>query len=77
MQYGLLNEFSLFYDFRYGMSCTKDPSLINRYIDYTLDTSFVRKQDQTETLAYIGSHENSKYVAWSYVINNWDKLIAQ
>ena len=62
---------------RYGLSCTKDPSLIHRYIDYTLDTSLVRKQDQTQTLSYISGHESSKYIAWSYVINNWEKLVTQ
>lgn len=59
---------------RYGMSCSRLPWVITRYIDYTLDRSLIRLQDLSSTLGYIGRHEANKYVVWAYVLNNWDRL---
>lgn len=59
---------------RYGMSCTQDPWIINRYLERVMDTNNVRLQDSSSTLSYIGRHENSKYVAWAFAANNWELL---
>jgi len=59
---------------RFGMSCSNDPWIINRYLERTLNTQFIRLQDSSSTLSYIGRHENSKYVAWAFAVNNWDRM---
>jgi len=59
---------------RYGMSCSRDAWIINRYIDYASDNTLVRYQDQYSTFSYIGRHESNKYVVWAYATNNYDKL---
>ena len=56
------------------MSCSNDPWIINRYLERTLNTQFIRLQDSSSTLSYIGRHENSKYVAWAFAVNNWDRM---
>jgi aminopeptidase N len=59
---------------RYGMSCSNDAWVINRYIDYVLDPTVIRKQDQSATFGFIGEHETNKYLVWAYAVNNWDKF---
>jgi len=59
---------------RYGMSCSNDAWIINRYIGYILDNSVIRKQDQSATFSYIGEHEVNKYLVWGYAVNNWDQF---
>merc|ERR1719219_810647 len=39
---------------RYGLSCSQDSWVINRYLDRVLDTNNVRLQDSSSTLSYIG-----------------------
>jgi len=59
---------------RYGMSCSEEPWIINRYIERVMNKNYVRLQDQSSTLSYIGRHESSKYIAWAFAVNNYDRL---
>jgi len=61
---------------RYGMSCSRDAWIINRYIDRASDNTLVRYQDQSGTFSYIGRHEANKYIVWAYATNNYEKLYA-
>ena len=60
--------------FRYAMACSGDADIIKTYIDRTIDSSLVRKQDQRETLSYIGDHESNKYLVFDYVADNYEKI---
>ena len=57
------------------MSCSEDSWILNRYIERCLDNTLIRNQDASSTMSYIGSHEHSKYVAWSFAVNNWKHLM--
>jgi len=59
---------------RYGMSCSEEPWIINRYIERVMNSDYVRFQDQSATLSYIGRHESSKYLAWAFAVNNYDRF---
>ncbi|CAK8692596.1 unnamed protein product [Clavelina lepadiformis] len=63
-------------DLRYAMSCSKDPWILNRYLEFVLDPDKVRQQDASRTLSYIGGQEYGKYVAWAFAFNNWDKMLS-
>merc|ERR550534_3278660 len=60
---------------RYGMACSKDPWIINRYLDRCLDSTIIRLQDRSSTLSYIGQVPYNKYVAWSWATNNWEHIM--
>lgn len=56
------------------MSCSEEPWIINRYIERVMNSDYVRFQDQSATLSYIGRHESSKYLAWAFAVNNYDRF---
>jgi len=60
---------------RYGLACSKDAWIINRYLDRTLDTNIIRIQDRSSTLRYIGQIAYNKYTTWSWAATNWDKIM--
>uniref|UniRef100_H2YKR6 Aminopeptidase n=1 Tax=Ciona savignyi TaxID=51511 RepID=H2YKR6_CIOSA len=62
---------------RYGLSCSKDAWVLNRYLEYAMDPTKVRKQDIQNTFSYIARQEYGKYTAWAFAMNNWDRVINQ
>uniref|UniRef100_H2XYF3 Aminopeptidase n=1 Tax=Ciona intestinalis TaxID=7719 RepID=H2XYF3_CIOIN len=74
-QYLVTQNAQLQTSLRYGLSCSKDAWILNRYIEYAMDSTLVRKQDVSNTLYYISSKEHGKYVAWSFAANNWERLL--
>ncbi|XP_042268840.1 aminopeptidase N-like isoform X1 [Thunnus maccoyii] len=62
---------------RYALSCTKQPWLLNRYLDYTLDPKKVRKQDATSTIVYIASNVVGQSLAWDFVRARWSYIFTQ
>ena len=61
--------------FRYGLACSKEAWIINRYLDRTLNTEIIRIQDRSSTLSYIGQIAYNKYITWSWAVTNWDKIM--
>uniref|UniRef100_H2YKR8 Aminopeptidase n=1 Tax=Ciona savignyi TaxID=51511 RepID=H2YKR8_CIOSA len=55
---------------RYGLSCSKDAWVLNRYLEYAMDPTKVRKQDIQNTFSYIARQEYGKYTAWAFAMNN-------
>uniref|UniRef100_A0A8C4XGK5 Aminopeptidase n=1 Tax=Erpetoichthys calabaricus TaxID=27687 RepID=A0A8C4XGK5_ERPCA len=41
---------------RYALSCAKEPWLLNRYLEYSLNQEYIRKQDSISTISYIASN---------------------
>ncbi|TKS69747.1 Aminopeptidase Ey [Collichthys lucidus] len=58
----------------YALSCTKQPWLLNRYLQYCLDPDKIRKQDATYTITYIASNAIGQPLAWDFVRANWDHI---
>ncbi|XP_010775422.1 aminopeptidase N [Notothenia coriiceps] len=59
---------------RAAMSCTKAPWLLNRYLEYTLDTTKIRKQDATSTIRSIAGNVVGMPLAWNFVRGRWSYL---
>uniref|UniRef100_A0A8C3AQC1 Aminopeptidase n=1 Tax=Cyclopterus lumpus TaxID=8103 RepID=A0A8C3AQC1_CYCLU len=59
---------------RSGMACTKAPWLLNRYLEYTLDPTKIRKQDATSTIHYIARNIVGMPLAWNFVRARWSYL---
>ncbi|XP_023669966.2 aminopeptidase N-like [Paramormyrops kingsleyae] len=62
---------------RFSLSCTKDQSLLKRYLDYALDANKIRKQDAISTIVYIASNVEGSKLAWDFVKRNWDRIFAE
>uniref|UniRef100_A0A669BWU9 Aminopeptidase n=1 Tax=Oreochromis niloticus TaxID=8128 RepID=A0A669BWU9_ORENI len=62
---------------RYALSCTKEPWLLNRYLEYTLDPNMIRKQDATATIVDIASNVVGQSLAWDFVRAQWSYIFNQ
>uniref|UniRef100_A0A8D0AU72 Aminopeptidase n=1 Tax=Sander lucioperca TaxID=283035 RepID=A0A8D0AU72_SANLU len=59
---------------RSAMACTKVPWLLNRYLEYTLDPTKIRKQDATSTIQYIARNVVGMPLAWNFVRARWSYI---
>jgi hypothetical protein len=60
---------------QYGMSCTREPWLIARYLNDQLNEKKVRRQDCLAGLRYAMIHSHSNKIAWVFLKNNWNLLL--
>ncbi|KAG7327353.1 hypothetical protein KOW79_008959 [Hemibagrus wyckioides] len=60
---------------RSALSCTKQPWLLNRFLEYTLDPEKIRKQDATTTIGSIASNVIGQPLAWDFVRERWEYLL--
>ncbi|XP_044046036.1 aminopeptidase N-like [Siniperca chuatsi] len=62
---------------RSAMACTKEPWLLNRYLEYTLDPTKMRKQDATSTIQYVARNAVGMPLAWNFVRARWSYIFQQ
>ncbi|CAL8324594.1 unnamed protein product [Gadus morhua 'NCC'] len=62
---------------RAALACTKEPWLLNRYLEYTLNPSLIRKQDATSTIVYIASNVVGQPLAWDFIRDRWSYIFNQ
>ncbi|KAM9224187.1 aminopeptidase N [Leptosomus discolor] len=62
---------------RTALSCSPHPWILNRYLQYTLDSSKIRKQDATSTINSIASNVVGQPLAWDFIRSNWRTLFGQ
>uniref|UniRef100_A0A8C6WQE3 Aminopeptidase n=1 Tax=Neogobius melanostomus TaxID=47308 RepID=A0A8C6WQE3_9GOBI len=62
---------------REAMACTQAPWLLNRYLEYTLDPSKIRKQDATSTIQSIARNIVGMPLAWDFVRARWRYIFEQ
>lgn len=62
---------------RAALACTKEPWLLNRYLQYTMDPTKIRKQDSTSTITLIANNAVGQSLAWDFVRANWKTLFSQ
>ncbi|XP_051580791.1 aminopeptidase N-like [Myxocyprinus asiaticus] len=59
---------------RYALSCTKEIWLLNRYLQYTLDPTKIRKMDLVSTINYIAKNVAGQPLAWDFVRGHWSYI---
>ncbi|KAB5558961.1 hypothetical protein PHYPO_G00023220 [Pangasianodon hypophthalmus] len=59
---------------RSALSCTKQPWLLNRFLEYSLDPEKIRKQDATSVIGSIASNVVGQPLAWDFVRARWEYL---
>ncbi|NXR20827.1 AMPN Aminopeptidase, partial [Cinclus mexicanus] len=62
---------------RTALSCSPQPWILNRYLQYTLDPTKIRKQDATSTINSIASNVVGQPLAWDFIRGNWRTLFTQ
>ncbi|XP_051548711.1 aminopeptidase Ey-like [Myxocyprinus asiaticus] len=62
---------------RAALACATQPWLLNRYLEYTLNTTLIRKQDATSTIISIASNVVGQPLAWDFVRTNWAYIFNQ
>ncbi|NWU68282.1 AMPN Aminopeptidase, partial [Pterocles burchelli] len=62
---------------RTALTCSPHPWILNRYLQYTLDPTKIRKQDATSTINSIASNVVGQPLAWDFIRGNWRVLFTQ
>uniref|UniRef100_A0A8C2XDC4 Aminopeptidase n=1 Tax=Cyclopterus lumpus TaxID=8103 RepID=A0A8C2XDC4_CYCLU len=62
---------------RFSLACTKQPWLLNRYLEYTLIPGMIRKQDATSTIVYIANNVVGQSLAWDFVRARWSYIFTE
>lgn len=62
---------------RSALACAKAPWLLNRYLEYTLDPTKIRKQDTTSTIQYIAGNVVGMPLAWNFIRERWSFIFQQ
>ncbi|NXO80655.1 AMPN Aminopeptidase, partial [Sitta europaea] len=62
---------------RTALTCSPHPWILNRYLQYTLDPTKIRKQDATSTINSIASNVVGQPLAWDFIRGNWRTLFSQ
>lgn len=59
---------------RTALACSRDVWILNRYLSYTLNSEYIRRQDATSTIINIASNVVGQSLVWDFVRSNWKKL---
>ncbi|NXN59363.1 AMPN Aminopeptidase, partial [Rynchops niger] len=62
---------------RTALSCSREPWILKRYLQYALDPKKIRKQDATATINSIASNVVGQPLAWDFIRGNWKTLFSQ
>ncbi|KAM9409838.1 aminopeptidase Ey-like isoform 2-T2 [Pholidichthys leucotaenia] len=57
-----------------ALSCTRQPWLLSRYLQYSIDPDKIRKQDATYIIVYVARNPIGQPLAWDFIRANWDHL---
>ncbi|XP_061102909.1 aminopeptidase Ey-like [Conger conger] len=60
-----------------ALACTREPWLLKRYLEYTLDPNKIRKQDATFTIMYIAGNVVGQTMAWDFIRERWEYIFTQ
>ncbi|XP_053573658.1 aminopeptidase Ey-like [Bombina bombina] len=59
---------------RAGLACGKEPWILNRLLEYSLDSNKIRKQDTVSTITNIANNVIGQSLAWDFVRANWKTI---
>ncbi|XP_026540484.1 aminopeptidase N isoform X1 [Notechis scutatus] len=62
---------------RSALTCSQVPWILQRYLQYTLNSSLIRRQDATSTINSIASNVVGQTLTWDFVRMNWRTLFQQ
>ncbi|XP_023447130.1 aminopeptidase Q isoform X2 [Dasypus novemcinctus] len=57
----------------HAMSCSKDPWILNRYMEYAITTSTFNF-NETNVIEFVADSEVGRYIAKDFLVNNWQAV---
>ncbi|NXK52704.1 AMPE aminopeptidase, partial [Chauna torquata] len=61
----------------YGLASVNNITLLDRYLKYIYNTSFIKSQDVFTVLRYISYNIYGKTMAWDWIRLNWEYLVGR
>ncbi|NWY04920.1 AMPN Aminopeptidase, partial [Nothoprocta ornata] len=62
---------------RSALACSTEPWILNRYLEYTIDPTKIRKQDATATINSIARNVVGQPLAWDFIRSHWKMLFGE
>ncbi|OXB77582.1 UNVERIFIED_CONTAM: hypothetical protein H355_002891 [Colinus virginianus] len=62
---------------RAALACSTEPWILQRYLQYTIDPTKIRRQDATSTINSIARNVVGQALAWDFIRGNWRTLFTQ
>ncbi|KAM3925883.1 aminopeptidase N-like [Leptodactylus fuscus] len=62
---------------RAGLACSKEPWTLNRLLDFSMDSTKIRRQDTITTITNVVNNVIGQNLAWDFVRANWGKIYQQ
>ncbi|NXC51006.1 AMPN Aminopeptidase, partial [Penelope pileata] len=62
---------------RTALACSTEPWILQRYLQYALDSTKIRRQDAASTINSIASNVVGQPLAWDFIRGNWETLFTQ
>ncbi|KAM4677163.1 aminopeptidase N isoform 1-T2 [Discoglossus pictus] len=62
---------------RAALACSKEPWILNRLLEYSLDTTKIRRQDTVSTITNIANNIVGQSLAWDFIRANWKTMFEQ
>ncbi|XP_069840540.1 aminopeptidase N-like [Dendropsophus ebraccatus] len=59
---------------RAALSCSREPWILNRLLEYSLDFNKIRKQDALSTINNVASNVVGQGLAWDFIRGKWGRL---
>ncbi|XP_057191939.1 aminopeptidase N isoform X2 [Triplophysa rosa] len=56
----------------FALSCTTEPWLLNRFLEYTLNSSAIKKQDASFVISYVAGNVIGQPLVWEFFRGNWE-----
>ncbi|OCT86838.1 aminopeptidase Ey [Xenopus laevis] len=61
---------------RTALACSKEPWILNRLLEYSLDSTKIRRQDAISTISSVVNNPIGQSLAWDFVRANWKTLFS-
>uniref|UniRef100_A0A8C5M5S6 Aminopeptidase n=1 Tax=Leptobrachium leishanense TaxID=445787 RepID=A0A8C5M5S6_9ANUR len=62
---------------RSALACSREPWVLNRLLEYSLNSSKIRRQDTVSTISSICNNVVGQSLAWDFVRAKWKTMLAQ
>ncbi|KAE8618156.1 hypothetical protein XENTR_v10009290 [Xenopus tropicalis] len=59
---------------RAALACSKEPWILNRFLEYSLDPTMIRRQDAVSTISSVVNNPIGQSLAWDFVRAKWKTL---
>nr|DBA32004.1 TPA: hypothetical protein GDO54_007756 [Pyxicephalus adspersus] len=60
---------------RAGLACSKEPWILNRLLEYAMDTTKIRRQDAVSTILNVAGNVVGQSLAWDFVRSHWKTFV--